>query len=114
MQSSEHMEQVGFVRWVRDRYPGLLVFSIPNGGYRYITTAKMLKAEGLVSGIPDLMIPRWKMFVEMKISTGGRLSIEQQNVISKLENDGYTVIVGKGAEDASRQILDLRRKDESN
>ena len=68
--------------------------------------AKRLKAEGVVRGIPDLFIPQWNLWVEMKRKTGGRLSPEQKSMISYLEGVGHKVIVGKGAGDASRQILE--------
>ena len=40
----------------------------------------------------------------MKRSKGGSLSPEQKDIIKQLENVGYCVIVGKGADDAKRQI----------
>jgi hypothetical protein len=84
----------------------VLIFAIPNGEKRSITVAKRLKAEGVVRGIPDLFIPQWNLWVEMKRKTGGRLSPEQKSMIGYLEGVGHKVIVGKGAGDASRQILE--------
>ena len=69
--------------------------------------AKRLKAEGVVRGIPDLFIPQWNLWVEMKRKTGGRLSPEQKSMISYLEGVGHKVIVGKGAGDASKQVLEF-------
>jgi hypothetical protein len=86
-----------------------LIFAIPNGEKRSITVAKRLKAEGVVRGIPDLFIPEWRLWVEMKRKTGGRLSTEQKSMINYLQNIGYTVIVGIGAGDASRQVLEFVR-----
>lgn len=101
----EHAEQKGFVNWFRDRFPSVLIFAVPNGDHRAITTAKRLKAEGVVAGIPDLYIPAWNLWVEMKRREGGRLSEDQRSIIAHLESVGHHVIVGKGAEDASRQVL---------
>jgi len=70
--------------------------------------AKRLKAEGVVRGIPDLFIPQWNLWVEMKRVSGGRLSPEQKAMITYLESIGNTVIVGKGAADASKQILEFK------
>ena len=70
--------------------------------------AKRLKAEGVVRGIPDLFIPQWNLWVEMKRVSGGRLSPEQKAMIIYLESIGNTVIVGKGAADASKQILEFK------
>jgi len=83
-----------------------LIFAIPNGEKRAITVAKRLKAEGVVRGIPDLFIPQFNLWVEMKRISGGRLSPEQKGMIQYLEGIGQKVIVGKGAADASRQILE--------
>jgi len=102
---SEHSEQVGFINWFRSQYPEILIFAIPNGEKRAISVAKRLKAEGVVRGVPDLFIPAWNLWVEMKRVSGGRLSTDQKQMISYLENIGHTVIVGKGATDASQQVL---------
>ena len=103
---SEHSEQVGFINWFRVKYPNVLIFAIPNGEKRAITVAKRLKAEGVVRGIPDLFIPQWTLWVEMKRISGGRLSPEQKAMIQYLEGIGQKVIVAKGAADASKQILE--------
>ena len=84
-----------------------MIFAIPNGEKRAITVAKRLKAEGVVRGIPDLFIPQFNLWVEMKRISGGRLSPEQRAMIQYLEGIGQKVIVGKGAADASRQILEF-------
>ena len=104
---SEHSEQVGFINWFRVKYPNVLIFAIPNGEKRAITVAKRLKAEGVVRGIPDLFIPQWTLWVEMKRISGGRLSPEQKAMIQYLEGIGQKVIVAKGAADASKQILEF-------
>ena len=104
---SEHSEQVGFINWFRAKYPDVLIFAIPNGEKRAISVAKRLKAEGVVRGIPDLFVPAWTLWIEMKRVSGGRLSTEQRQMIKYLEGIGHTVIIGKGAGDASKQILDF-------
>ena len=104
---SEHSEQVGFVNWFRAKYPHTLIFAIPNGEKRSISVATRLKAEGVTRGIPDLYIPSCNLWVEMKRATGGRLSPDQKKVIEYLRSVGHTVIVGKGASDASKQVLEF-------
>jgi hypothetical protein len=106
-EASEHDEQVGFINWFRAKYPKVLIFAIPNGGKRSVGAGRKLKAEGVVAGIPDLFIPAWDIWVEMKRSKSGRLSPDQKKIIEYLESEGYKVIVGKGATDASRQIMEL-------
>ena len=70
-----------------------------------------LKAEGVVPGIPDLFVPAWLLWVEMKRETGGVVSPIQRDWIAYLEGIGHRVIVGRGFEDARRQILDVKKPD---
>jgi VRR-NUC domain len=104
---SEHHEQALLVQWFRRTYPSVLIHSIPNGGHRSQSTAIALKVEGTVKGIPDLFIPAWKVWVEMKRIKGGVLSPDQKNIIIYLESVGYQVIVGKGFLHAKEQIEQL-------
>jgi len=104
---TEHAEQVGFVLWFRLKFPGVLIYAIPNGEKRSMSVAKRLKAEGVTPGIPDLHIPAWKLWVEMKRQKGGRLSDDQKQVVDYLESIGDRVIVGLGALDASTQIMEI-------
>jgi len=104
---SEHIEQSLFVQWFRRSYPNVLIFAIPNGGARSKATAGKLKVEGVVPGIPDLFIPEWHLWVEMKRTKGGIVSNEQFGMIDYLQSVGYRVIVGKGAENAKAQILEF-------
>lgn len=68
-----------------------------------------LKAEGVVPGIPDLFVPAWLLWVEMKRETGGVVSPIQRDWIAYLEGIGHQVIIGKGFDDAKRQILDVKK-----
>jgi hypothetical protein len=101
---TEHEEQREVVRWFRQTWPGVRIFAVPNGGVRSKATAGRLKAEGVASGVPDLFVPAWRLWAEMKRVKGGSLSPEQKDWIQYLESVGYWVIVGKGADDAKRQI----------
>jgi hypothetical protein len=101
---SEHLEQARVVMWFRRTYPDTLIFAIPNGGLRSKTQGMKLKVEGVVPGIPDLFIPAWRVWVEMKRVKSGVLSKDQQNIIKYLQSVNYCVIVGHGAEDAINQL----------
>jgi hypothetical protein len=107
---SEHLEQARLVMWFRRSYPDTLIFAIPNGGLRSKSQAMKLKVEGVVPGIPDLFVPEWKLWIEMKKVKGGVVSKEQQLMIKYLQSVGYDVIVGLGAEDAKAQILEKRNE----
>jgi len=104
--SSEHAEQAGFLQWFRAKYPGILIFAIPNGGKRDIVTAKKLQMEGVVPGVPDLFVPELRLWIEMK-KPGGKLSEAQKTIIDYLECMNYTVIIGYGARDASEKVLEF-------
>jgi len=101
---SEDQEQMMLVQWFRRTYPDVRIFSVPNGGHRHPAVAAKLKATGVASGVPDLFIPAWRLWVEMKRTKGGSLSAEQKDWIAYLESVGFCCIVGKGADDAKRQI----------
>lgn len=106
---SEHSEQAGLVFWFERRFPGVLIHSIPNGARVGIGQARKLVSEGLKKGIPDLHVPEWNLWIEMK-SRKGRLSPDQEKRKISLEKIGETVLVANGAEDASRKILEFLRK----
>ncbi len=106
--STESAEQIGFVRWFRKRFPGVLIYAIPNGTKRGWKTALTLKEEGVVAGIPDLHIPEWSLWIEMKRTKGGRISDPQKEMIEYLESIGQTVLVAHGTEEASRKVLKFR------
>lgn len=104
---TEHAEQVTFVNWFRDEYPNVLIFAIPNGELRAISVAQRLKAEGVVSGIPDLFIPEWNIWIEMKRQKGGKVSKEQKEIHGHLRTIGHTVIIGYGHKDAIEKLKSI-------
>jgi len=106
---SEHLEQVRLVSWFRRSYPTVRIFAVPNGGVRSMAQGMALKSEGVSPGVPDLFVPTWNTWVEMKRSKGGRLSSEQKDWIEYLTNAGHTVIVGYGFEDAKDKIMALHK-----
>ena len=64
-----------------------------------------LKAEGVQASVPDLFVPAWSLWVEMKRQTGGVVSPDQKDWIQYLQSIGHTVIVGHGFEDAKQQVI---------
>jgi len=104
---SEHLEQVSAVNWFEAAYPGVLIFAIPNGGERNPMVAEKMRREGVRRGIPDLMIPAWRMFVEMK-APKGRLSDYQIERIDYLISAGYQCLVCYGFDDFKSQITQLK------
>ena len=101
---SEHYEQVELVNWFRHTYPDVLIYAVPNGGNRSISEANSLALEGVVAGIPDLHVPEWDLFVEMKRTKGGVVSYEQDEIMNYLTLCGKKCLVGRGFDDAKEQI----------
>lgn len=101
----EHREQVEVVQWLERA--GILFCSVPNGGHRHPTVARKLVAEGVRSGVPDLLIFTPPPFaetrgvaVEMKQADGGRVTNAQADWHQSLTAAGWTVIVAHGAAEA--------------
>lgn len=106
---SEHLQQVRLVSWFRRTYPDTRIFAIPNGGGRSASQGASLKAEGVQAGVPDLCVPEWLLWLEIKREAGGVVSPVQRDWIQYLEGIGHRVIVGRGFEDAKRQIVDVKK-----
>lgn len=110
---TEHAEQVAFV--ARCRRENIFVFSIPNGvnlsdSKQRFAEIEKLKAEGLVKGIPDLFIPQYKLFIEMKRRDGGVVSESQKKVHKTLRGLGYKVEVCYGGLNAWQAVERERGK----
>jgi len=104
VKKSEHYEQRELVSWFRRTWPEVRIFAIPNGGARSAATAGRLKAEGVSRGVPDLFVPAWRLWVEMKRTKGGSLDPAQRDWLEYLGALGYATMVCRGCEDAQRQI----------
>ena len=102
--NSEHYEQVELVNWFRHTYPDVLIYAVPNGGNRSASEANALVLEGVEAGIPDLHVPEWDLFIEMKRTKGGIVSDEQLAIMNYLTLCGKKCIVGMGFEDAREKI----------
>ena len=99
--NSEHSQQVALFMWaqqmVRDGYyPELRwMFAVPNGGDRRASVAAALVAEGVKSGVSDIMLPvacggMHGLFIEMKRpQPPGRLSREQKEFQAAMTLQGY-------------------------
>jgi len=108
---SESSQQKALFAWAAlncGQYPALAyMFAIPNGGLRDIRTASTLKAEGVKSGVCDIMLP-WPVksnpyniptryhgaFIEMKLEKyrnrkNGGCSEEQIDFIEWAASAGY-------------------------
>ena len=75
-----------------------------DGGYRGKTQAMKLKAEGVSKGVPDLFIPEFFLWVEMKRKKGSTTSPEQKEWLDYLNNIGYRAVVCKGCLEAQKAV----------
>ena len=95
--------QQACVQWFRYQYPNEIIFAIPNARKVPIHIGKILKREGILSGVPDLQIPTSTseyngLFIEMKYGNNST-SPDQKKVIAKLRKNGYKVEVCYTLED---------------
>lgn len=93
---TEHVEQRELVSWFRKTHPEVRILAIPNGSQRSRTTGAKLKAEGVVAGVPDLFVPAWNLWIEMKRADGGSTSAVQKDWHAYLRAIGHTVLVCAG------------------
>ncbi len=105
---TEHNHQKLFIAWCRLNYPTVPVFAIPNGGKRGQIEAKRLQDEGVLAGVPDVFFANGKpgLFIEMKEPNRGRVQKVQKELISRLEGNGYPVVVCYGYEQAKSALLE--------
>ncbi|MCL2071595.1 MAG: VRR-NUC domain-containing protein [Oscillospiraceae bacterium] len=101
--------------WNKSKYPELsLLHAIPNGGYRPITTAARLKAEGVRAGVPDICLPVARqgyngLYIELK-APKGRVQANQREWLQDLSEQGYKAVVAYGFEEARTVIEDYLRE----
>lgn len=107
---TEHQEQCAFVNWFRAQFRGVRIFAIPNGGKRNVVVAIKLRNEGASAGVPDLHIPEWRLWVEMKRRKGGEVTKHQKSWISYLQSIGHTVLVARGFTEARTKVMQWRRE----
>lgn len=107
---SEASEQAAVIQWARlmsrrkGYEPLALLHHIPNGGSRHPAEAAHLKAQGTLSGIPDLCLPvpsgpYHALYIEMKYGKN-RLTENQKERISQLRAFGNAVAVCYSAQEA--------------
>ena len=104
MRHEESRTQRHCVRWFRYQYPSLshVLFAIPNGGARDAVTGAILKGEGVVAGVSDLLLLRPSkgyhgLCIEMK-TPKGRQSPEQMAWEDAVKAQGYKYIVCRSFE----------------
>ena len=115
MKNEESKLQSACVQWFRLQYPSVarLLFAIPNGGSRNPATGSILKREGVVPGVADLMlaIPSQGepgLFIEMKTPTG-RQSKSQAEFMLCVTAQGYRYRIVRSLDEFIETIKDYMR-----
>lgn len=98
-------ELMAQVRWPELRY----LYHVPNGGYRTKAEAGRFRAQGVKSGVPDIVLPAARgqyhgLYIELKRTEGGRLSSDQKDWLEFLTAQGYLAVMCRGWEEARRVI----------
>jgi hypothetical protein len=113
---TEHQEQVAFIQWFRYTYPKVKIMAIPNGACTNAVAGRRFKKEGRDPGVPDLYIPEWHLWIEMKRSNWklaknikeGTTAYNQkdwQTYLSEKCND--SVFVAVGFEQAKNKVIEF-------
>ena len=105
----EHQIQCALFRaWKKRGRPGVIMFAIPNGGARDVVTARSLKDEGVVSGVPDIcaIVGGMTYFIEIK-RVGGALSDQQKAFQAKLRESGALARTVYGYIQAIKMLEDI-------
>lgn len=109
----EHGEQMTVVAWIRRR--GHHVFSVPNAGKRSPAVAAWLRKEGMLDGVPDLVMVTlaphtWvPVCIEMKRRDGvpSDVTEHQKRIQDIMRTAGWHVIVAFGAAQAIAELEGL-------
>lgn len=110
---TEEQEQIALFNWaamMEYRYPELrYMYHVPNGGYRNKAEAGRFKAQGVKSGVPDIVLPAARgqyhgLYIELKRTEGGKLSADQRDWLEFLTAQGYFAAVCKGCDEAIQTI----------
>lgn len=115
-ESAEQIALFQWAAWSEGAMPELiLLYHIPNGGYRNKATAGRLRAEGVKAGVPDLCLPVSRhgfhgLYIELKRRRGGDTTDNQEEWIAALERQGYKAKVCHGWEMAAQTITEYLKK----
>ena len=118
MRNNESKLQKTCIVWFRLQYPGLekLLFAVPNGSKRDRITAAILKSEGVVSGVADLilLIPK-KGYASLCIEMKAGKNKQSDNQIAwqqTAEAAGNRYVVCRSFEEFKREVDFYLRKGE--
>ena len=62
---TERQEQIAFLKWFKHKYDEWIL-AIPNGACTNHVAGRRFNLEGRESGVPDLFVPAWMLWIAMK------------------------------------------------
>lgn len=112
MKYDESKLQQTCVKWFNYQYIELrgCLFAVPNGGARDAVTGRILKMEGVVAGVADLilLVPNkhhHSLCIEMKTEKG-RQSASQREWQGEIEQYGNKYVICRSLDDFIKTIKD--------
>jgi hypothetical protein len=85
--------------------PGVVAFHPANGGQRKLVEAARLKAQGVLAGVPDIIVLAGGRTYGLELkAAGGKLSSSQIDVHTRMIAAGATVATAWGIDDALGQL----------
>lgn len=112
---SEHVEQAAFCTWVSMAYPEIVVYAVPNAARRSPWEAEQKRAEGMLAGVPDVIVDDARggyfgLRLEFKrrdqiTKTNGGCSEAQLKIGAAMRAKGYCVLVVYGNAHAQAELV---------
>lgn len=105
----EDARQAAIVEYVRLVAPQILIWHVPNGGFRLKSEAARLKWMGLLPGVPDLslVLPGGhSAYWECK-TPKGRLSRDQIEFLRQVDQMGHSWAIVRDIDDARLELARL-------
>ena len=110
MKRSEDNLQQHIVNFIRARLPNALVFAIPNGARRSAAEAWMMKATGMLPGMPDLGITVENVlthYIEVK-TRRGTLNPNQKDRKRDMERLNVPYALVRSLKDAEAALVEWK------
>jgi hypothetical protein len=104
--NAEARRQAAIVEYVRIVAPHILIWAVPNGGYRDKSEAARLKWTGVLAGVLDLTLalPDGKSAYWETKTPKGRPSKDQKAIIGRLAKLGHTWALVRSIDDARLEL----------